>query len=116
MEVLWRIKAKYVTVVAGVLGLGTILLCYGLAVHYKHVPVWLPMISDCALKPPEKYPFRLGLVTTSLLVALEGLVIYLAAVPRSRAALGLSTAACLLLSVVGVVNSQEASKVHSGES
>ena len=97
------------------LGLGTILLCYVLAVAYGHVPAWLPMISDCAVRAPEKFPFRFGLVTTSLLLALENVIVYLAAVPRSAIAMLLGLVASLCLGIVGVVNEDEASKVHSGE-
>ena len=115
MIVLGRLKASFIIHFASLFGLSNILLCYILAVLYKHVPLWLPMISSCAVEPPEKYIFRLGLVTTSLLIALVNVMIFVAAVPRDKLALTLSVVSCLALSVVGVVNEKEVPILHSGK-
>jgi len=72
------------------------------------------MISDCAVTSPEKFLFRYGVLTASLLMGCESVVIYLAAVPRSKVALGLGVLASLCLGIVAVDNETEASKVHSG--
>lgn len=115
MIVLGRIKASTIVHFTALLGLGTISLCYVLAASLKHVKPWLPMISDCAVLPPEEFPFRFGVLTTALLMAGESLIIYLAAVPKSKVALGLGVVASLCLGVVGVVNEEEASKLHSSK-
>lgn len=112
---LGEIKASIVVHGAGFFGLGTILLCYALALGFHHVPLWLPMISDCAVAPPEMFFFRFGLMSAAWLIALQNVVVYLAAVPRSLPALGLSLASSLCLGTVAVVNEKEASKVHSGK-
>lgn len=112
--ILGEIKASFVPHFAVVVSLSTILLCYSLAVYYRHVPIWLPMISDCAVKPPEMFPFRFGILTAAWLIALENLVIYLAAVPKSLLGLAFGLLGSLCLGTVAVVNEHEASKVHSG--
>ena len=96
---------------------GTILLCYLLAVSLGHVPEWLPMISDCAVYAPEKYPFRWGIVIGAVLMALQTSLIYAADKPYSgsKTALGLGLFAASCLSVVGVVNEVEDGHVHDGE-
>lgn len=116
MIVLGRIKTSFVVHATTILSLGSILLCYCLALYRGHVELWpVPMISDCGVLPPEKYPFRLGIITSALLMALCCVVIYVAGVPRSKPALVLGVTACLFLSVTGTINEKEASKVHSGE-
>ena len=42
---------------------GSLLLCYALATSLGHVPVFLPMISDCFVSAPEKWVSRLAVVT-----------------------------------------------------
>lgn len=42
---------------------GSLLLCYALATTLGHVPVFLPMISDCFVSAPEKWVSRLAVVT-----------------------------------------------------
>lgn len=116
MVVLGSLRVSILVHFTCLLALGTILLCYGLALSYKHVHFWpIPMISDCAVKPPEMFPFRLGLVTSALLIGLVNLSIYLAAVPKSLLALLFGVTASMCLAVVGVVNEKEAGKVHSGK-
>lgn len=96
---------------------GTILLCYGLAVGFGHVPAWLPMISDCAVQSPEKYPFRLGLVIGASLLALEVLCVYMAdkSYSRNKFCLVVGVAASTGLGIVGVVNEKECDPVHSSK-
>lgn len=115
MAVLGEIKAASVLHVTGSCAVFTILLCYSLAVSYHHVPVWLPMISDCALQSPEKYPFRFGILTSGLLMALVNVMIYLAFSPRSLLAACLGVLASLCLGVVGVVSEDEATRVHGSK-
>ena len=117
MAVLEKLPVNAVFHVGVVLPLGTILLCYTVATLLGHVPVWLPMISDCAVYPPEKYPFRWGIVLSAALFALQSVLLYGADRPysRSKVALffGLLTAFCL--SVVGVVNEVENNTIHSSK-
>lgn len=116
MIVLGGVKVSFFVHFTVLLCLGTILSCYSLALAYGHVQLWpVPMISDCAVKPPEMFPFRLGIVSSALLMALQSVLIFLAGVPRSRAAMVLGVMGCLALAVVGVVNEQEATKVHSSK-
>ena len=96
--------------------LGTILLCYSTAVLDGHVPAWLPMISDCFVLPPERYPARLGVILGAGLLQVEVLLIYFANKGFSRNSLGLvaGTVASVGLGVVGAVNEQENNTLHSG--
>ncbi|KAL5474514.1 hypothetical protein EMCRGX_G026470 [Ephydatia muelleri] len=93
----------------------TIFLCYGIAVGLGHVKAWLPMISDCAVLPPEKYPFRYGFVVEALLLAVETVIIYNAnkAYSKSKTCLVLGVTGAFCIGVVGVVNEQECNPVHS---
>ena len=93
---------------------GVIILCYCLALGNGHVPAWLPMISDCAVLPPEKYPFRLGLVTGSLSLALNVLIVHNASRKGSNCSLLIGLISCFGLSVAGVVNEDEDTIVHGG--
>ena len=97
--------------------LGAIFLCYALAVSLGHVPAWLPMISDCAVLPPEKYTFRWGFVIGAMLLGAQNVLIYGADKPysRSKTSLTLGLLAAFCLSVVGVVNEVEDNSIHSGE-
>lgn len=48
----------------------TTFVCYAIALALGHVEhAWLPMISDCGAEAPEKYIFRLGLITSASLLA-----------------------------------------------
>lgn len=98
--------------------LTTIFTCYGIAVYLGHVPAWLPMISDCAVSPPEKYLFRLGIVTGAIFLFIEAKLIYHADKSYTRSTLGLilGSIAALGLSIVGVVNEQENNGIHSSKS
>ena len=69
------------------LPLATIFICYGIAVYLGHVDKpWLPMISDCGVFPPEKYIFRVGLITSAglLLRAAKMVRDYVRATTRQR--------------------------------
>ena len=92
----------------------TILICYVLAVIYEHVPAWLPMISDCGIDAPERYPFRVGLVVAALLLALDVILCY-------GAGIGSKNKLCVIsglissvgLAVVAVVNLEENIHIHA---
>ncbi len=92
----------------------TVIFCYILAVVNGHVPIWLPMISDCAVYPPEKYPFRMGVVIGASFLALHAVICYYA---NNKSTLTSSMAAMAViastgLAVVGVVNEDEDGNVH----
>ena len=95
--------------------LTTIFVCYGVAVYLGHVPAWLPMISDCAVLPPEKYFFRLGMVTGAIFLAIDSKLIYHAdkSFTYSKTCLILGIIASIGLSIVGVVNEKENNTIHS---
>ena len=92
----------------------TILLCYVLAVVNGHVPIWLPMISDCAVNAPEKYPFRLGIVIGASLLALQAVATYYVnqSSKLSKPMAVMAIIASSGLAVVGVVNEDEDDAVH----
>ena len=95
--------------------LTTIFLCHGIAVYLSHVPAWLPMISNCAVLPPEtKYLFRLGIVTGSIFLAIESKLIYHAnqSFTYSKFGLILGMISAMGLSIVGVVN-EENNGIHT---
>ena len=54
MNVLHSNPAAAKCIQTGVFGISTIAICYTLFVVLGHGPAWLPMISDCAVTPPEK--------------------------------------------------------------
>ncbi len=116
MQVLSKVSLAVFIHTAALVMLGTIFLCYGLAVGLGHVPAWLPMISDCAVLSPEKYPFRLGFVVGAALIATQVVMTYNADRPysKSKTSLILGLVASLGLAIVGVVNEQECNPVHSG--
>jgi len=98
----------------------TILTCYVIAVSLGHVIPWLPMISDCAVYPPESYLFRLGIISSGILVFLNSLMFYFFvnsnAMSRNKKldniSLGISALASLGLAIVGAVNEDENGTVH----
>ena len=116
MAVVSSIHMVVVTHAGALITLGTVLLCYTIAVSLGHVPAWLPMISDCAVDPPEKYIFRLGIVTGAMILALNTVVVYQAdrAFSNSKLSLILGVVACTCLAIVGVVNEKENNDLHSG--
>lgn len=115
MKILATLPASILVHVGVIETLSTVLLCYALAVSYGHVPIWLPMISDCAIEAPEKYPFRLGIIIGGFLLAVQAVITYNAnkssQLATTRFALALIASAGL--AVVGAVNSKEDNTVHS---
>ena len=116
--VLFQVPVNLFIHAAAIETMGTIFLCYGLAVAFGHVPAWLPMISDCAVQPPERYPFRYGVVVGALLMGATAVLVYNAdkTYSKSKACLVLATLGSFCMGVVGVVNEKECNPVHSGES
>ena len=53
-----------------------IVTCYILAVTYGHVPELLPYICECGALPPENYVYRMGMVTSAVLLILSCLLVY----------------------------------------
>ena len=96
---------------------GTILLCYALAVGLGHVPAWLPMISDCAVEAPERYPFRMGIVLGAFLLGLEVVAVYNSdrVFSKNKFCLFAGCIASFGLGIVGVVNEKEDNTVHSSK-
>lgn len=117
MAVISRIPMVAVMHFGALETMGTIFLCYVLAVSLGHVPAWLPMISDCAVYPPEKYPFRLGLVVGAVILALSTVVVYQSDRSFSNSKLGLvlGIVGSAGLSVVAVVNEDENPPVHGSK-
>ena len=117
MPVIGKVPLNVFIHVGVLVPIATILLCYTLAVSLGHVPVWLPMISDCAVFSPEKYPFRWGIVLGAALFGAQSVLVYGADKPysKSKVALTLGLLASFCLSVVGVVNEAEDNSVHSGK-
>ena len=117
MDILSKIRAPVLIHTAVLVNLGTIILCYVLAVVNGHVPPWLPMISDCAVFPPEKYPFRLGIVLGASLLAVQAVTKYYAdkTQPYSKLCAVLGVVASTGLAVVGVVNEKENDDIHDSE-
>ena len=117
MEVLATLPLPLVIKWACGLTSGTILLCYALAAGLGHVPAWLPMISDCAVEVPERYPFRMGIVLGAFLLGLEVVAVYNSdrVFSKNKFCLYLGCLASVGLGIVGVVNEKEDNTVHSGE-
>ena len=115
--VLGRISLPLFAHLASLTILLTIILCYTLAVAEGHVKPWLPMISDCAVLSPEKYPFRLGMVSGALLLGAQAVMIYAAdkVYSRSKATLVVGLIAISGLATVAVVNEVENSSLHGSE-
>ena len=110
-----RLPAPVVGYVSGALALGTILICYILAVYLGHVPAWLPFISDCGVYPPEVYPFRIGLVLAPAVFIVQALIVYSTdRVFSSKICLVLGIISAMSLTVVAVVSEVENLKVHLG--
>jgi len=116
-----RLKADWVSISAASLGTFTIGLCYYLAVSLGHVPAWLPMISDCAVNAPEKYPFRIGMIVSPCLIFVNASLYYFfvggSAFGGRRVADKVALILCGIssvgLMVVGAVNEQEDNSIHS---
>ena len=117
MAVLGAVELSVIFHTGALVPAGTILLCYILAVSLKHVPAWLPMISDCQVFPPEKYFSRWGFLVTAALIGAQNVLIYGANKPysKSKASLVLGLVGAFCLSIVAVVSEAEDNTVHSGK-
>ena len=110
------VKVKAITYSTVLITWCTIILCYILAVSLGHVPAWLPMISDCAVEAPEKYPFRLGLIAGATALFANVIMVYYAFPNFSfrKLQLALGLVASVGLATVGAVNEKENNTVHTG--
>eukprot|EP01119_Soliformovum_irregulare_P003870 TRINITY_DN14918_c0_g1_i1.p1 TRINITY_DN14918_c0_g1~~TRINITY_DN14918_c0_g1_i1.p1 ORF type:complete len:244 (-),score=61.94 TRINITY_DN14918_c0_g1_i1:56-787(-) len=122
MEILESVQARRVTILAAGNGILTILTCYIIAVMKGHVPAWLPMISDCAVQSPESYIFRLGMISTAMLLECNS-ILMLAYLNTSGlrgkrswdlASFVIVSLGCLGLAIVGAVNEKENGGIHGG--
>ena len=115
MKIILKESFRYFIAKGSALILATIFSCYMIAVLKGHVPIWLPMISDCGVHSPEKYFFTYGLVVGSVLVCAESVLLYHADGKYffdSGLCLTLSFVASLAMGVVGVVNEKAIHSVH----
>eukprot|EP01027_Heterolobosea_sp_BB2_P011940 GEZU01017328.1.p1 GENE.GEZU01017328.1~~GEZU01017328.1.p1 ORF type:complete len:341 (+),score=95.12 GEZU01017328.1:58-1080(+) len=122
MNFLAGIRAKTVTHFCTGLGISTIAICYSIAVYLGHVPAWLPMISDCAVYPPESYFFRFGMISTAIFLNLNSALMLLyqhnkkSAFGGIRASdyigLAICTLACIGLGILAAVNEDENTHIH----
>lgn len=108
----------------------TILICYAIAVSLGHVPIWLPMISDCAIIAPEKYIFRLGFISGANYMFISSLLYYIYFKSHAEknkeknkasimfippiASLVLAFIASLAVAIVGAVSEREDIHLHEG--
>lgn len=114
MAPLGSIRVSTLIHIGAVETLAIIFVCYGIAVSHGHVKPWLPMISDCAVYAPEKYPFRIGLALSSFLLCVQVVLVHLAQ-EHSGVSLFLGVLASLGLAIVSAVNEDENTKVHGGK-
>ena len=116
MDILLTIKGPLLVQIGVLETLGTIFLCYTLAVVNGHVPEWLPMISDCAVYSPEKYPFRLGLMVAAVFLGLETVFMYSANAEKlmNKFCLATGVLASVAMAIASVVNEEENDSIHSG--
>lgn len=141
-----KVKAATITKFAAITGIVTIVVCYVLAVREGHVPKWLPMvralalprpraaschgllttaisrslqISDCAVYPPESYLFRVGIISSALMIFVTSVLFYFflsSTTGRHRfddkVGVFLAGLATLGLALVGAINEDENGTVH----
>ena len=69
-------SASLLSYMSSIVSGSVILICYLIAVYNGHVHPWLPMISSCGVKSPEKYIFTIGLTISSMLLFLNSLLFY----------------------------------------
>ena len=118
MGVLGKLPGTLLIHFGTVVILGTIVLCYIIAVTDGHVKAWLPTISECGEHPPEQYFFRYGVLTGGLLLVVLALYIYAADFSFSRNEINLSmgVVAGVSLGVVAVCAANENNLVHTSQS
>ncbi|XP_065198122.1 DNA damage-regulated autophagy modulator protein 1-like [Sycon ciliatum] len=109
-------SAKIITYFTVILTTTTILVSYVTAASLHHVPAFLPMISDCAVKAPEMYLFRYGLLVAASSLAVNVLVIH--AATKSTYSLPHATMVSGFLASFGLglltsVNEDESNPVHT---
>ena len=119
----WLAKSLSAACVLGTVA--TVLLCYGLALGLGHVRALpsVPMISDCFVEAPEKYPARFGVLvfgTVGLLINVKCMHSYVdrfVSGPNGKKLNTLSayvgTAAAIGFGIVGAVNEKEDNPVHT---
>eukprot|EP00118_Oscarella_pearsei_P010306 m.62828 g.62828 ORF g.62828 m.62828 type:complete len:237 (+) comp35111_c0_seq2:80-790(+) len=109
------LPVQTITYITVVVTTTTVFLCYGLAVGLGHVPAWLPMISDCAVEPPEKYPFRFGIISGATALFANVFLVYWAfpnfSLRKFSTAMG--AIASIGLAIAAAVNEEENNTVHS---
>ena len=116
MIIFGSVDVRTITLLAILISWASIITCYVLAVSLGHVPAWLPTISDCAVGAPEKYLFRIGLITGATALFANVVMVYYA-FPKfvlRKLELVAGVAAAAGLTVVGAVNEKENNTVHIG--
>jgi hypothetical protein len=115
MVVLGKLPGSLLIHFGTVVMLGTIILCYVIAVMDGHVVAWLPTISECGENPPEQYFFRYGILTGGLLLVVLALYIYTAdfSFSHNQINLAMGVIAGLALGVVAVCAANENNVVHT---
>ena len=115
MVVLCKVTARQLIYFSVIVVVKTIMACYIIAVALGHVPAWLPMISDCAVKPPEMYLFRIGIMLGASLITLQSLLVYYANRERPLSCFNavLAIVSSISLGIVGAVNENEDYSVHT---
>lgn len=111
------ILVRTITLASVAVACGTIAISYILAVSLGHVPAWLPMISDCAVKAPEMFLFRYGLLVSATLLAANVLVVFAAtrsSYKLSKVTLVNGLIAAFSMGMLTAVNEDEDNNVHSG--
>ena len=119
MEILDKLSVKMFVFVGVLEMLSTLLLGYGLYEITGHAfnattgHGLIPVISDCGVKSPEKYVFRIGFVIGGLLMAVQCVAIsYLDKGPTARLSLVVGLVQGCGIAVVGVVSETENIVVH----
>ena len=117
MGVLGKLPGNLLIHFGTVVILGTIILCYVIAVTDGHVKAWLPTISECGEHPPEQYFFRYGVLTGGLLLVVLALYIYTAdfSFSHNEVNLSMGVVAGLCLGIVAVCAANENNLVHTSQ-
>ena len=114
---LCKLPVPLIYTITAIETLVTLLGCYAIAVACGHVRrPWLPMISDCGIKSPEKYLFRLGIMLGSILMSGEMVLVYYSGKPYSKSKFSLVTATVgsFCLAVSAVISKKKCNRVHGG--